>query len=72
MDNFDDFYYDCFDEDFSDDVSGGIEDQLGDTCEGFWDLDTADFAIIAPHPPESVIIPNLLPFGTILCENVLK
>jgi hypothetical protein len=50
MDDFDDFYDDGFDddfaEDFSDDLPGGIEEESGDTCEGFWDLDTADFAII--------------------------
>lgn len=49
-DDFDDFYDDDFEddfgEDFSDDSAGGIEDESGDSCEGFWDLDTADFAII--------------------------
>jgi hypothetical protein len=49
MDDFDDF-----DDDFGDDFDNGLENDVdngsgqdsGDTCEGFWDLDTADFAII--------------------------
>jgi len=49
MCDFDDFDdgFDCeFDDDFSEDVPGGIKDESAGECEGFWDLDTADFAII--------------------------
>ena len=41
----DDYDYD-FDDEFSDDFSGSIEDESVESSQGFWDLDTADFAII--------------------------
>jgi len=45
-DDFDDSFDDGSDDDFADDVPSGIEDESTGECEGLWDLDTADFAII--------------------------
>ena len=44
-DDFDDFDFGV-DDDFSDDLPGGIENESEDTCKSIWNLDTADFAII--------------------------